>query len=164
MPGYENAPATKMLATHCCACGRPLVDAPSVESGMGPDCRKKYGVGTGVTPEARERINSLVYQIALAQGCTLAQARELHGLGAERIVGKLADRFALATVREDGGALVVETPYREDIVALMRGFAWDAAAKARRVPVARARELHERFKRFPAGWGMGRKGPFALGN
>lgn len=41
--GYENAPATKLLATHCCMCSRPLVDAESVEAGIGPDCRKKHG-------------------------------------------------------------------------------------------------------------------------
>ena len=36
---YENAPATKMLATNCCCCGRPLVDSMSVELGIGPECR-----------------------------------------------------------------------------------------------------------------------------
>lgn len=42
MSDYENAPAAAMLATHCC-CGRPLLDAVSVEAGIGPDCRKKHG-------------------------------------------------------------------------------------------------------------------------
>lgn len=41
--GYENAPATKLLATHCCCCARPLVDAKSVELGIGPECRKRHG-------------------------------------------------------------------------------------------------------------------------
>lgn len=163
MAGYENAPATRLLATDCAICGRPLVDAPSVESGMGPHCRKVYGVGTDVTPEARERINRIVYAIALDQSCTLAQVRELAALGADRIVAKMAERFALATVTERDGALMVETPYNETLVALMRGFAWDAAAKARRVPLTRARDLAERFRRFPTGWAMGRKGPFAVG-
>lgn len=39
---YENAPATKLVATHCAACGRPLVDSTSVDYGIGPTCRKKY--------------------------------------------------------------------------------------------------------------------------
>lgn len=43
--GYEEAPATRLLATRCCVCHRPLVDAVSVEAGMGPDCRDKYGWG-----------------------------------------------------------------------------------------------------------------------
>lgn len=40
---YENAPATKLLATHCACCARPLVDSVSVEAGMGPTCRKVHG-------------------------------------------------------------------------------------------------------------------------
>lgn len=43
MSAYENAPSTVLLATHCCACGRALRDAVSVEAGMGPDCREKHG-------------------------------------------------------------------------------------------------------------------------
>lgn len=42
---YENAPATRLLATHCACCGRPLVDAASVEAGIGPECRRKHGYG-----------------------------------------------------------------------------------------------------------------------
>ena len=40
---YENAQSTILLATHCCACGRALRDAVSVEAGMGPDCRANHG-------------------------------------------------------------------------------------------------------------------------
>jgi len=43
--GYENAPATILLATHCAVCSRPLVDAESIERGIGPDCAKKHGFG-----------------------------------------------------------------------------------------------------------------------
>lgn len=41
---YENAPATKFIAVNCCVCGRPLVDAISVEEGIGPICRDKFGL------------------------------------------------------------------------------------------------------------------------
>lgn len=41
--GYENAPATRMLAIYCACCRKPLVDAKSVETGMGPVCRGKHG-------------------------------------------------------------------------------------------------------------------------
>lgn len=50
MSTYENAPSTKMLATHCCACGRALRDAVSVEAGMGPDCRERHGYGEPQAP------------------------------------------------------------------------------------------------------------------
>lgn len=42
--GYEDAPSTKMIATNCVICARPLRDVVSVERGMGPDCAKKHGV------------------------------------------------------------------------------------------------------------------------
>lgn len=37
---HDNAHATILVATHCCMCGRALVDADSVECGIGPKCRK----------------------------------------------------------------------------------------------------------------------------
>jgi hypothetical protein len=46
---YENAPATIMLATHCACCARSLVDAASIEAGMGPVCRKRHGYNTADT-------------------------------------------------------------------------------------------------------------------
>lgn len=38
----QDAGYTPKVATHCCACGRTLKDATSVEFGIGPVCRKKY--------------------------------------------------------------------------------------------------------------------------
>ena len=85
--GYENAPATKIMATNCACCGRPLVDAKSVETGMGPVCRKKYGYGVDVTEEARVRANSIIYGLAVAVSegtvtvATLESVEELRDLG-----------------------------------------------------------------------------------
>lgn len=59
--GYENAPATKLLATHCCCCARPLVDAKSVELGIGPECRKRHGFA-----EAQEAPNWKEYFEAIS--------------------------------------------------------------------------------------------------
>lgn len=42
---YVNAAATRFIATHCAVCGRPLVDADSVQMAIGPDCRAKHGYG-----------------------------------------------------------------------------------------------------------------------
>lgn len=42
---YETAPSTVLLASCCAICGRALRDAVSVEAGIGPDCREKYGYG-----------------------------------------------------------------------------------------------------------------------
>lgn len=40
---YVNSASCKFVATHCVCCGRALSDAPSIEAGMGPHCREKYG-------------------------------------------------------------------------------------------------------------------------
>lgn len=84
---YEAAPATELVATHCAACGRPLLDAVSVECGMGPVCRERAGLssegtgadwprvvallaGSGVdlsTADARKAANRIVARIAAAQ-------------------------------------------------------------------------------------------------
>lgn len=40
---FENSAACKMLATRCACCGSKLVDATSVEFGIGPHCRKAHG-------------------------------------------------------------------------------------------------------------------------
>jgi hypothetical protein len=65
---YENAPATKLLATHCACCARPLVDALSVELGIGPDCRKKHGF------TKREGDTNWTATVAAAAGCPTAFA------------------------------------------------------------------------------------------
>lgn len=38
----QHTEYTPKVASHCCACGRTLKDATSVEFGLGPTCRKKY--------------------------------------------------------------------------------------------------------------------------
>jgi hypothetical protein len=50
------AKATRILATNCCVCRRDLTDAKSVELGIGPICRKKYGsADIETTDEMRRR-------------------------------------------------------------------------------------------------------------
>lgn len=63
MSNYENAPATKMLNTHCVCCMRPLVDAVSVECGVGPICREKYGYSE-IGSEFRDDANAIIAQCA----------------------------------------------------------------------------------------------------
>jgi hypothetical protein len=42
MSHYSNSAAFQMNPTHCSCCHQPLVDATSIEHGMGPICRKNY--------------------------------------------------------------------------------------------------------------------------
>ena len=43
---YENAPATKMLATNCACCGPAAGRRAERRGGIGPHCRKRHGFST----------------------------------------------------------------------------------------------------------------------
>lgn len=118
---YEKAPATALVATHCCVCGRPLLEAESLASGIGPICAQKTGFGReGLPPEVRERVNKLVYELA-ALGKSmravplLTELREL-GFGriADRIELRLADMVEVSLVLRSDGLLQLEIPRLED--------------------------------------------------
>lgn len=148
MSGYESAPATVMLATHCAVCGRPLVDARSVEAGMGPDCRARYGKADVVSEEARAEANRLVYSIALWRSellgaPTVGQVAEVvervRTLGLSRLAEVLADRLCDVRLEaaEDRGqpCLALTTPFRPTFASDLRSSLlplrrWDPERKA----------------------------------
>jgi hypothetical protein len=138
--GYEAAPATLLLATHCCACGRPLVDADSVEAGMGPDCRAKHGYGVpqgepdfsaamralaALEPDgvpvawtvelgARELANKLVHRVATNRDDLAGRTAlciAVSCLGFTTLAGRLLSRSNGVTVTEEGGMLTVRAPF-----------------------------------------------------
>jgi len=132
--GYENATATKIMATHCCCCGKPLVDAKSVEIGIGPVCRKRYGFDMDVSEDARKRANKIIYDLALAvsQGSvtleSMEQCAELNALGFPLIAAIFLYNGASISVEtgEFGGEPVyfVRTPYHD-------GYRYDSWTKTR---------------------------------
>lgn len=89
---YESAPATILLATRCACCGRELLDAESVEKGMGPTCRRKHGFTKADEPANWPAFASL----ALA-------GRDLDVL------------IAQATNGDEGAKLVLEDALRETL-------------------------------------------------
>ena len=40
---YLDSPVVALVATDCACCGKPLMDAVSVETAVGPECRRKHG-------------------------------------------------------------------------------------------------------------------------
>lgn len=93
---HDNAPATRLVATRCAVCGRSLVDAESVEAGIGPDCRQKYGFNIPVEPELRAIANKIVHDIALGSypGAEVDEPlRELRALGFDHLADRIAERF-----------------------------------------------------------------------
>lgn len=137
MSSYEAAPATLLLATHCACCGRPLVDAVSVETGVGPDCRARHGYLADAAPEARAEANALVHAIAVEQtgpGVLAATAR-LAALGFVKLAARVADRLGQGAVsvrrHPCGERLIVVAPYDAEAVAAWRGLPgrrWEGGA------------------------------------
>lgn len=167
--GYEDSAACKMLATHCSACARPLVDAVSVEIGMGPDCRKKYFKDPeGITPEERSEANVLVYKIALLQkGVEVINATNaLRNMGFAALADRIADRLAAVVVKEDGAVLAVYTPYDEKTVWAMKkipGRKWDKEKKANVFPLASKAAIWLMMKKnFKGLLGYGKNGLFVI--
>jgi len=177
---YENAPATAMLATECACCGRPLLDAVSVEAGVGPDCRAKYGYGEQQGPadwtRAEELLGSHVRGAALAHAWgadAQAAANALvhavganaaaHGdcvaaigaLGFTKLAAKLVDRAHGIVVEEADGLLRVKTPFSpafNDAVHRVPGQRWIKAEKVRVVPTSSRVALWAALKAvFPRG-------------
>lgn len=97
MSDYTAAPATALLATHCLACGRPLLDAVSVEKGMGPVCRKKFlGEDDDEIGLTRDVANKIVKAMAVPgtqAHVILASATDLDALGFSTLAQRLRDRF-----------------------------------------------------------------------
>lgn len=189
---YENAPATLLLATHCAACGRALLDAVSVEAGMGPDCREKYGYGeaqntpdferalaclaTFTTPvaevlvpgDAHATANKLVNRAArgLDAGACIAA---IDALGFKTLAAKLGARIHAVRVEQVDGVLVVHAPFSAEFNEAVRSvpgqrFVKEGKKAWRTVPVSSRAALWAALKRaFPTGtMVLGTKGATAL--
>lgn len=91
--GYENAPATALVASHCACCSRPLVDAISVEAGVGPECRRKHGFNDAQGEPAWDDVLGLIGELpdrGFAMQCLdHIEARDAHAL-ANRLVHRIA--------------------------------------------------------------------------
>jgi len=182
---YENAPATKMLATQCAVCNRPLVDAKSVETGMGPECRRKPGFALSCSEETRTAANKIVYRIALARsdaawlaengngqtfaGFVARETEELRDIGFEQLAGVIEKRaICVRIVKREDGALNVFTPYKNGIgEAFQRipGRCWSQREKANTIPnigVARKALFKLLTDNFAGETAIGPKGPFTI--
>ena len=93
---YEEAPAVDLVATSCCVCGRPLLDAPSLKAGIGPVCAEKTGYGRAELPAGvRDEVNRLVYELAAYGRDVRAIERlgRLRELGFGELVKRVEERL-----------------------------------------------------------------------
>lgn len=180
MSDYTQAPATKMLATHCVCCGRPLVDSISVEMGIGPECRNHEN---GAIDAGMQKVcNEYVFDAAIAaqEGRiedVLKCADTIESIGLTNLADKVRRRFKQASVKKHnitielrGGYYVVRTPYRRgDAEAFKQawrgipGRRWSGRDKANLVPVSQKAALWGLLREFFAGkFGNGPKGVFRI--
>lgn len=186
---YQESAQCKMLATHCVCCGAALVDAVSVEMGIGPDCRN--GVFPDNASDAdRKAANTLVYEAAISAekghiAHVLGLASQLDEMGFEELADKVAKRFREASVRAErdpdieiktmvssGGinCYVVKTPFRrgakDEFIQAWReipGRRYDRKLRANVVPETSKTELWDLLiEFFPTKWGKGPKGVFRV--
>lgn len=130
---YANTPACRLLATHCACCGRPLLDAKSVEFGIGPDCRVRYGfdevpnkpdwyagktIAANYDPtlpvaswtDARIACNALVKMFALDTEGRKWAPEAVFALGYVALSEKMAQRGGRVEVKSDLLGFTVKTP------------------------------------------------------
>lgn len=173
--GYEQAPATRLVATRCGFCGRPLRDAESLKAGIGPVCRERIGYERQLAPIVRDRVNQLIYDVAALQ--ILPEARpeiakalfELESYGFDILVEAMCARLGLVHVLEVGTSILVKTPsfYMTDpdmhqkVVGAWRmiGATWNREHKANMVRGGSKPMAWDLLKKFYGGrWLVGPKG------
>ena len=170
---YENAPATKLIATHCACCGRPLVDAASVERGVGPECARMYGYSEaqgepnwdevqkaldlyadGDQPcfperDAHKAANVLTHYVAaVPSDSSWPAVAAIDALGFKTLARTLAERLGAVVVETEGDVLVVKAPFSEAFNAAMRAVPnrWNAERKVRTVPASAKKALWKAIK------------------
>jgi hypothetical protein len=176
-----------MLATNCVVCGRALLDAVSVELGIGPECGEPIhnAYKSGLISDEQGKANRLVHKAAIAaQNGKIATvvdiAADIAALGFAELAEKVARRFqavvanpgrrAKISIKIDGDSMIVKTPFKrgnkDAFIAAWRslpGRRYDRAAGANRVPLSSKAALWSLLKEFFGGvYGMGPKGLFRV--
>lgn len=170
MNDYTQAPACAMLAVYCACCGKPLLDATSVETGMGPECRRKHGYNAEAAEGDRAEANRIVRAIACEQtGAAVAiGCARLAELGFGKLAERIGKRIGCIRIEaeDEGDFLIVKAPYNEAHVAAMRavpGRRWDREAKADRVPASSRAALWGALRAvWPGRVGIGPAGMFVI--
>lgn len=142
-----GSPIFKFLRCHCRVCRSPLIDAVSIEMGLGPGCRV-YGshLSVGVSPSVKRRANLLLRHVA-GQWFTYrsvpdAEIAELVVLGFQGLVRQVLDATSVIWIQgrvfsnhwrpgygREAPRLCVRTPYRPEAVVDLRSIperAWDS--------------------------------------
>jgi hypothetical protein len=140
-----------MLATNCACCGKALVDSISVQTGVGPECRKRHGYNSDVPEAVRQVANKAIYMIAVAVSTnavtakTVALAVSLTDLGFPKIAEIVARRLTTVSIEEVEGTYQVRVPYSPDF----NQASWTPGRKGLKLPAAEGKKRQPFVWRFP---------------
>jgi hypothetical protein len=176
---YTQTAACQLLATHCACCGLPLLDAKSVEFGIGPNCRKHYGfdeistkpdwyagktlaanfdptLDVSTWTDARIACNRLVHHFALDPKGRKWVPECVYALGYIKLSEKMATRPGRIEVRAfptgdpNPTHFVVKAKYQAGFYPRAFGGTWDSIKRTWTVPGASRTKLWEAIQRcFP---------------
>jgi hypothetical protein len=159
-------------------CGRALVDAISVQMGIGPECREH--VNAGIDDGTRKVANEYVYDAAIAaqEGRVedvMKCAATIEGMGLDVLADKIRRRFKKAAVRKHsitievaGDYFKVKTPFRRgDKEAFIKAWRTIPGRRYRNrlnyVPKTEKAALWSLLREFFGGkYGTGPKGLFRI--
>jgi hypothetical protein len=177
---YSHTEACQLIATHCACCGKPLLDAKSVEFGIGPDCRRNYGfdevptkpdwyagktIAANFDPslpvdawtDARVTCNALVKIFALDPVGRKWIPEAVYALGYLKLSEKLAQRGGKLIVRAfpkgdtNPTHFTVKAPFNPRFAPRQFGGTWGSKDKLWTVPGTSRKELWEAIRRCYAG-------------
>jgi len=143
---YENAPATKLVATHCACCARPLVDAESLSWGIGPVCRKKHGLTLKkLGPEVHKQANVTLFKIAalfptdLPTALVLTEGLRSLAPSLEHVCDKILARACSVVITSDGDWTLLDTAYSPELPGKFKavGGRWRPEKKVWAFPATR---------------------------
>jgi len=184
---YLDAPATALLDVRCACCGKALLDALSVEVGIGPVCRANYLDDVVASDADRKAANLLIHEAAKVATTASRQVEigaALVALGFAKVAARIETRWTKRAEKEaaaaqkgatvkiealEDGFLAVSTPYVPEFVADLKaeiGFAdrrWNKVDKRWEIARDAARGLWTVLRaHFAGSTGFGPKGAFEI--
>lgn len=94
MNNYVNAVATRFVSTNCACCGKPLVDADSVQAGVGPDCRAMHGRDVQTCAADWTAARTILANFGSELGAPESLITDESAATAHRVANVLVHRFA----------------------------------------------------------------------
>jgi hypothetical protein len=156
---------TKHKLETCAICDRPLEAVASVELGIGPVCRKKNNVESGISGATVQSANAILATI-VREGASLEALRSLEALGLPNLAMAIGKKASKVEVRTEGDILAIGFDYSVHLVETVRalpGRRWDKLRKVWTVPAEHKAEVWSwMIRELPGELGIGPAGIFEI--